>query len=40
MLKDKGYDYVCISRSALKEYTFSDSSPVTVYDNRNNPVQV
>jgi transposase len=41
MLKEKGYDYVCISRSALKNYVPSDSSEVkTIYDNRNNPIEI
>jgi hypothetical protein len=35
MIMDKGYDYVCVSRSDLKKYSVvSDVSPVKIIDNR------
>ncbi|MDR2408525.1 MAG: hypothetical protein LBE13_10520 [Bacteroidales bacterium] len=41
MLKEKRYDYVCISRSALKNYVLADSSEIkTIYDNHNNPIEI
>ncbi|MDR2027060.1 MAG: IS1634 family transposase [Prevotellaceae bacterium] len=41
MLKEKGYDYVCISRSGLKNYVPVDSSEIiTIHDNRNNPIEI
>jgi transposase len=41
MLRGKGYDYVCISRAALKEYVPSaDASAVTIHDKRGNPIEI
>jgi transposase len=41
MLKEKGYDYGCISRSGLKNYAPVDSSGIiTIHDNRNNPIEI
>jgi len=38
---EKGYDYVCVSRSSLKRYTISEGvSPVVVLDNRKRPVEL
>ncbi|MEI7543094.1 MAG: IS1634 family transposase [bacterium] len=35
LLKEKGFDYMCVSRSGLKNYTVdSTSTPVTVKDNK------
>jgi hypothetical protein len=33
LLKSKGYDYVCVSRSNLTKYKVSNTSPVVVQDN-------
>jgi transposase len=41
MLRDKKYDYVCISRSALKEFVPEENfSPVVIRDNRKNPIEI
>ena len=39
LIKSKGYDYVCVSRSNLKRYKdVENSSPVTVRDNKNREI--
>lgn len=40
LLKEKGYDYVCVSRSKLKDYKPAQSDPVKLYDNRGNPITI
>jgi hypothetical protein len=40
MLREKGYDYVCISRRGLKEYIPSDASAVKIHDRRGNPIEI
>lgn len=41
MLKTKGYDYVCVTRSTLKNYFANvDSKPVTINDKRNQPIEL
>lgn len=41
ILKEKGYDYICISRSALKEYApVENTSPIKITDNRNHPIEI
>ena len=41
MLIDKGYDYVCVSRSSLKNYSVAEgTSPVTVIDHRKRPIEL
>jgi len=41
MIVEKGYDYVCVSRSSLKEYTVVEgASSVTVFDNRKRPIEL
>ncbi len=41
MLKNKGYGYMCVSRSNLKEYRAdSDSTPVEIKDKRNQPIEL
>jgi len=38
---DKGYDYVCVSRSSMKDYMVAEgSSPVVVYDHRKRPIEL
>lgn len=41
MLKDKGYDYMCVSRSSLKEY-YADTTatPVQITDKRKQPIEL
>ena len=41
MLRRKGYDYLCVSRSDLKEY-YADinSKPVKIKDKRNQPIEL
>jgi hypothetical protein len=41
MLKKKGYDYLCVSRSNLKNYQAdTDSAPVIVTDKRKQPIEL
>jgi len=41
MLTDNKYDYVCVSRSSLKQYAVAEgSSPVVVCDHRNRPIEL
>jgi hypothetical protein len=41
MLKRKHYDYMCVSRSNLKEYyADTDSSPVEIKDKRKQPIEL
>ena len=41
MIVNKGYDYVCVSRSSLKKYAvLEDVSPVVVLDKLNRPIEL
>ncbi len=41
MLKRKGYDYLCVSRSSLKEYyADTNSKPVQIKDKRNQAIEL
>jgi len=40
LLKQKGYDYVCVSRTKLKDYKLAGSDPITLMDNRDNPIEI
>lgn len=42
MLKNKGYDYLCVSRKQLKDYVAvkKDSQPIVITDKRNNPIEL
>ena len=41
MLTEKGFDYVCVSRSSMKKYTIvEDASPVVVYDHKDRPIEL
>ena len=41
MLKSKGYGYMCVSRSNLKEYRAdTDSTPVEIKDKRDQPIEL
>jgi hypothetical protein len=39
-LKEKGYDYVCVSRSNLKKYREVSTDPVRVKDNRDREIEL
>ena len=40
-LKEEKYDYVCVSRSNLKQYKAdTDSRPVQIYDKKNQPIEL
>jgi hypothetical protein len=41
MLKNKGYDYMCVSRSSLKEYhADTDALPVQIKDKKDQPIEL
>lgn len=41
MLKNKGYDYMCVSRSSLKEYhAETTASPVEIKDKKKQPIEL
>ena len=40
MMKEKGYDYVCVSRSNISKYKDATSNPVCVKDNRNREIEL
>jgi transposase len=41
MLKTKGYDYLCVARSNLKNYQAdTESTPVMITDKRKNPIEL
>jgi hypothetical protein len=41
MIRDKGYDYMCVSRSTLKNYTLEADTPtVTVTDNKKQKIDL
>jgi transposase len=42
MLKEKGYSYLCVTRSKLKEYKLvnADQPPIKLYDRRENLIEV
>lgn len=41
MLKDKGYEYICVSRSNLKAfYADIDSTPIQIKDKKNQPIEL
>jgi hypothetical protein len=41
MLKRQGYDYMCVSRSNLKNYLAdTDTTPVEIKDKRNQPIEL
>lgn len=42
MLKEKGYDYLCVTRQKLKEYTVVNvgKTPVKIKDNRGNEIEI
>ena len=42
MLKEKGYEYLCVTRTKLKEYNLltKDQQPIKLYDKRDNLIEV
>src|ERR1039457_978335 len=40
LLKEKGYDYVCVSRTKLKDYKLDATDPVILHDNVGNPIVI
>lgn len=41
MLKSKGYDYLCVSRSSLREYQSDTSAqPIQILDKRKQPIEL
>ena len=40
MLKEKGYNYLCISRSKLKDYTDESLTSIIIYDKNKKPVEL
>ena len=40
MLKEKGYDYLCVSKAKLKDYTVAntDKKPVEITDRKGNRI--
>lgn len=42
MLKEKGYDYLCVTRTKLKEYKAvnAPAKPIEITDNRDNKIQL
>lgn len=42
MLKEQGYDYICVNRTKLKDYTAvnPDQDSITIYDKNKNPIEL
>lgn len=40
MLREKGYDYLCVSRTAIKDYQSESTFPVIVYDKNKKPIEL
>ena len=39
-LRKKDFDYICVSRSSLKDYSLSEKGSKIVFDNRNHPIEL
>ena len=39
-LRGEGFDYVCVSRSGLQDYSLAETGCKTVFDNRNHPIEL
>jgi transposase len=39
-LREKGFDYICVSRSSLKDYSLPEKGAKIVFDNRNHPIEL
>ena len=39
-LRDKNFDYICVSRSSLQDYSLAEGECKTVWDNRRHPIEI
>jgi transposase len=39
-LREKQFDYICVSRSSLQDYSLAENGIKTVLDNRNHPIEL
>jgi hypothetical protein len=39
-LRDRGFDYVCVSRGGLQNYTLEETGCKTIFDNRKHPIEI
>ena len=39
-LSDSGFDYICVSRSRLNDYSLAQTDCKTVFDNRRHPIEI
>jgi len=39
-LREKKFDYICVSRSSLQDYSLPDNGIKMVFDNRNHPIEL
>ncbi|MDR0304981.1 MAG: IS1634 family transposase [Chitinispirillales bacterium] len=39
-LRESGFDYICVSRSNLQDYSLPENGLKTVFDNRNHPIEL
>ena len=39
-LRDAGFDYVCVARSQLKDYSLAQTGVKTIFDNRRHPIEI
>jgi transposase len=39
-LRDTGFDYICVSRSGLQDYSLAETGCKTVLDNRKHPIEI
>ena len=39
-LRDNNFDYICVSRSSLQDYTLAETGSKIVFDNRNHPIEL
>jgi transposase len=39
-LRDKGFDYICVSRSGLQNYSLAETGCKTIFDNRKHPIEI
>ena len=40
LLKEKGYDYLCVSRRTLKDYQLAEGENIIVHDKRKHPIEI
>ena len=39
-LRNNGFDYICVSRSGLQDYSLAETGCKTVFDNRKHPIEI